>query len=500
MSPVGRRLTLSPIGFEIILALSQTPGGLRLAELSQVIGSPVSSVQTSLRVLIANDLVRKEGSDTPRYRLAPEHPARAALVATATVIADAARSIAVVLRANPAVVWAAVDAGGFLVGLAPEPPPDARAGLDRQLAMIDEARPGSPTVVRFPMPELDRLVRVELELRSRARGALTIKGRPPGGGRRDRTGRAAPGRSSPGPSARPVCQAMPERTDDPWTRRGAPPGPTRLRRADRGRGGDRDRRSWSAGLVPGLPSLVAGDRLAVIDLQPPGAKDFVVALFGTNDKLALEVLDRRRRRSRSGRCSASLAPALVRAARAGRVRRVRRCWASSPRSRDPHRRRRSPRWSAPSPRSPGSRSCRGCSCGRDPGAPAPRRLAGHADWSRRGFLIRAGGARRSRPSSPASSAALLLEGRLRAPSTDGRDHPAAPGRDRDPPAGRRAAGSTGLTPLVVPNDDFYRIDTALIAPTSTSPAWRLRIHGLVDREIDADLRRARRAADRSSST
>ncbi len=28
----------------------------------------------------------------------------------------------------------------------------------------------------------------------------------------------------------------------------------------------------------------------VIDNQPPGAKDFVVALFGTNDKLAFEVL------------------------------------------------------------------------------------------------------------------------------------------------------------------------------------------------------------------
>jgi hypothetical protein len=31
----------------------------------------------------------------------------------------------------------------------------------------------------MPMPELDRLVRVALELRSRARQAVTIKGRPP---------------------------------------------------------------------------------------------------------------------------------------------------------------------------------------------------------------------------------------------------------------------------------------------------------------------------------
>ena len=38
------------------------------------------------------------------------------------------------------------------------------------------------------------------------------------------------------------------------------------------------------------PSLLASIGEFVIDHQPPGAKDFVVGLFGTNDKLALEVL------------------------------------------------------------------------------------------------------------------------------------------------------------------------------------------------------------------
>jgi len=37
-------------------------------------------------------------------------------------------------------------------------------------------------------------------------------------------------------------------------------------------------------------SLLAAVGQAVIDRQPPGAKDLVVALFGTNDKLALEVV------------------------------------------------------------------------------------------------------------------------------------------------------------------------------------------------------------------
>src|SRR6476660_1747491 len=40
----------------------------------------------------------------------------------------------------------------------------------------------------------------------------------------------------------------------------------------------------------GAQSLVATVGGWVIDHQPPGAKDFVVSLFGTNDKLALEIL------------------------------------------------------------------------------------------------------------------------------------------------------------------------------------------------------------------
>ena len=44
-----------------------------------------------------------------------------------------------------------------------------------------------------------------------------------------------------------------------------------------------------AGLLAGATSLVAAVGQVVVDLQPPGAKDFAVALFGTNDKLALEL-------------------------------------------------------------------------------------------------------------------------------------------------------------------------------------------------------------------
>jgi DMSO/TMAO reductase YedYZ molybdopterin-dependent catalytic subunit len=48
----------------------------------------------------------------------------------------------------------------------------------------------------------------------------------------------------------------------------------------------------------------------------------------------------------------------------------------------------------------------------------------------------------------------------------------------------------GLTPLIVPNDEFYRIDTALITPAVGLDGWTLRVFGMVDKEISltfADL-------------
>ena len=41
----------------------------------------------------------------------------------------------------------------------------------------------------------------------------------------------------------------------------------------------------------------------------------------------------------------------------------------------------------------------------------------------------------------------------------------------------------GLSPFTTPNDDFYRIDTALVVPQVRTEDWSLRVHGLVDREL-----------------
>ncbi len=47
-----------------------------------------------------------------------------------------------------------------------------------------------------------------------------------------------------------------------------------------------------------------------------------------------------------------------------------------------------------------------------------------------------------------------------------------------------AFGVPGLTPIVVPNEDFYRIDTALTIPRIDPENWTLKITGLVDREVE----------------
>jgi DMSO/TMAO reductase YedYZ molybdopterin-dependent catalytic subunit len=54
------------------------------------------------------------------------------------------------------------------------------------------------------------------------------------------------------------------------------------------------------------------------------------------------------------------------------------------------------------------------------------------------------------------------------------------------PAG--AQTGKGGTPWRVPNADFYRIDTALVVPAVDPNDWRIRIHGMVDREITLTYR------------
>lgn len=53
-------------------------------------------------------------------------------------------------------------------------------------------------------------------------------------------------------------------------------------------------------------------------------------------------------------------------------------------------------------------------------------------------------------------------------------------------------GLAESTSFITPNNDFYRIDTALTVPQVNSEKWSLRIHGMVDREVRIDLDQLRR--------
>jgi DMSO/TMAO reductase YedYZ molybdopterin-dependent catalytic subunit len=54
---------------------------------------------------------------------------------------------------------------------------------------------------------------------------------------------------------------------------------------------------------------------------------------------------------------------------------------------------------------------------------------------------------------------------------------------RDVTAGLDAFDVPGLTPVVVPNDEFYRIDTALVVPVVDERDWTLRVFGDVEQEV-----------------
>ncbi|MGN6754056.1 MAG: molybdopterin-dependent oxidoreductase [Intrasporangium sp.] len=82
-------------------------------------------------------------------------------------------------------------------------------------------------------------------------------------------------------------------------------------------------------------------------------------------------------------------------------------------------------------------------------------------------LLVGGGAALATASREAATRTLRLRNRVTVP----------PGADLKLP---------GLAPFIVPNDDFYRIDTAFVVPRVDADSWRLRVTGMVDREVELD--------------
>ena len=199
--PLGRRLALTPISLDVIAALAHDPSGLRLTPLSQVIGSPVSSVQAALRVLLANGLVHRDAQQPPAYR-PTEHPAVEPLIDLALLLPEPAHALGVALRASTAVVYAVVDRDGFVAAVEGSVEDAARARLLRTIGTISGARSDAPPVQLMGPEELARLVVVSVGSRARLTSAVPLKGRLDHVGRPVRTpvqaaGAGLPERSAP---------------------------------------------------------------------------------------------------------------------------------------------------------------------------------------------------------------------------------------------------------------------------------------------------------------
>jgi DMSO/TMAO reductase YedYZ molybdopterin-dependent catalytic subunit len=113
-------------------------------------------------------------------------------------------------------------------------------------------------------------------------------------------------------------------------------------------------------------------------------------------------------------------------------------------------------------------------------APGPPPTLDPRAGSRRSFLVRAGvlgagaaGAAMLARSLGRSSAAESVRRRTSLP---------APRRRAALPA-EQPFGVAGLSPYITPNEDFYRIDTALVVPDVDASRWGLEVVGLVDRPV-----------------
>ena len=228
----------------------------------------------------------------------------------------------------------------------------------------------------------------------------------------------------------------------------------------------------AAGIMPGVPSPVLAIGRLVIAFQPPGAKDLVVDLFGTADKLALQVLIVGVAlaigavlgilgRSRPGAAMGVLGGFVVLGVIAGLD--------------DP----------ATSPTLAVGAGLAELVVGvivldrllAVVAAPATPRGASMPDWSRRSLVIRGGGI----------AVGSLVAGAVGRTLLERQRAPVAGGLPASENAASLPAGADfqldGLTPIVIPNADFYRIDTALLTPNVNRDTWQLRIHGMVDREV-----------------
>jgi DMSO/TMAO reductase YedYZ molybdopterin-dependent catalytic subunit len=131
-------------------------------------------------------------------------------------------------------------------------------------------------------------------------------------------------------------------------------------------------------------------------------------------------------------------------------------------------------WPAPGRRAAGTSSPRA-----RPRAPAPDSRTGGLD--RRRFLL-AGVAAAAVAGASSLAGRYLIRRSIAAASRADVRIPTPTDIAPLPPRGANL-GIGGLGPFITPNDRFYRVDTALFVPAVDAGDWRLRVHGMVDRDL-----------------
>ncbi|MGH2418087.1 MAG: molybdopterin-dependent oxidoreductase [Candidatus Limnocylindria bacterium] len=232
-----------------------------------------------------------------------------------------------------------------------------------------------------------------------------------------------------------------------------------------------------AGLLPGAASPIIAIGDTIIALQPPGAKQFVVDLFGEADKLVLNLVIAGvavagaagigiLARTRPGLARAGIAAGGLLALGAG--------------LRDP--------LSEPVTTLIVAAAAAGIAMGVlawlmalafDRARPAEAEMPA---WGRRRFLGTSIAVIGVAATSGVIGRGLLDRGRLNV-STAAEALPAPETTAPPLPAGS-AIEVEGVSPIVTPNRDFYRIDTALLVPRPDVATWRLQVNGMVDRPFE----------------
>lgn len=234
----------------------------------------------------------------------------------------------------------------------------------------------------------------------------------------------------------------------------------------------------ASGLLAALPSLVSGVATFVIDIVPPPVKDLAIALFGTSDKVALSVgivvttlvigyvAGRLFPRSGTVIPAAFVAFGVLGALAAART----------------------PQADlAPALLNGSLAAAGGIFAFAFMVAPVSRAARREQDLDRRLFLGRAGAIAALAVIGAGAGRALFERTRQ---LVAGRDQVVLPiaGEVAPPVPAAAMLDVPGISPIITPNADFYRIDTAPISPPTVDLSdWTLSITGMVDRPITLDF-------------